>query len=148
MASQTTGKTTNQLISVKSPFRLTTNTASRGSIDSRNTESSRNHNVIIPPQTYPKSCLFDHLGAYSSINERLNLHRKMSHVQLYGFWCKLWSGTDHLQQSQEFAQRTNLVTSLVASFIGPTWGPSGADRTQVVPMLAPWNLPSGITIMS
>ena len=24
--------------------------------------------------------------------------------------------------------------------MGPTWGPSGADRTQVGPMLAPWTL--------
>ena len=29
-------------------------------------------------------------------------------------------------------------TSLIARFMGPTWGPSGADRTQVGPMLAPW----------
>ena len=28
--------------------------------------------------------------------------------------------------------------TLIARFIGPTWGPSGADRTQVGPMLAPW----------
>ena len=28
-------------------------------------------------------------------------------------------------------------------FMGPTWGPSGADRTQVGPMLAPWTLLSG-----
>ena len=27
---------------------------------------------------------------------------------------------------------------------GPTWGPSGADRTQVDPMLAPWTLLSGL----
>ena len=27
---------------------------------------------------------------------------------------------------------------------GPTWGPSGADRTQVGPMLAPWTLLSGL----
>ena len=33
--------------------------------------------------------------------------------------------------------------ALVARFIGPTWGPSGADRTQVGPMLAPWTLLSG-----
>ena len=32
---------------------------------------------------------------------------------------------------------------LIARFMGPTWGPSGADRTQVGPMLAPWNLLSG-----
>ena len=29
------------------------------------------------------------------------------------------------------------------AFVGPTWGPSGTDRTQVGPMLAPWTLLSG-----
>ena len=29
-------------------------------------------------------------------------------------------------------------------FMGPTWGPSGADRTQAGLMLAPWTLLSGI----
>ena len=33
--------------------------------------------------------------------------------------------------------------TLIARFMGPTWGPSGADRTQVGPMLAPWSLLSG-----
>ena len=32
------------------------------------------------------------------------------------------------------------LTTLIASFMGPPWGPSGADRTQVGPMLAPWTL--------
>ena len=32
---------------------------------------------------------------------------------------------------------------LIARFIGPTWGPSGTDRTQMGPMLAPWTLLSG-----
>ena len=32
---------------------------------------------------------------------------------------------------------------LIARFMGPTWGPSGADRTQMGPMLAPWTLLSG-----
>ena len=31
---------------------------------------------------------------------------------------------------------TTTTTTLIARFIGPTWGPSGADRTQVGPMLA------------
>ena len=35
------------------------------------------------------------------------------------------------------------LTSLKARFMGPTWGPSGADRTQVGPMFAPWILLSG-----
>ena len=33
--------------------------------------------------------------------------------------------------------------NLIARFMGPTWGPSRADRTQVGPMLAPWTLLSG-----
>ena len=42
--------------------------------------------------------------------------------------------------------RTYLPTQIVpqiARFMGPTWGSSGADRTQVGPMLAPWTLLSG-----
>ena len=34
---------------------------------------------------------------------------------------------------------------LIARFMGPTWGPSGADRTQVGPMLAAWTLLSGFS---
>ena len=37
----------------------------------------------------------------------------------------------------------DLSHTLIARFMGPTWGPSGADRTQVGPMLAPWTLLSG-----
>ena len=36
------------------------------------------------------------------------------------------------------------ITSLKARFMGPTWGPSGADRTQVGLVLAPWTLLSGM----
>ena len=32
---------------------------------------------------------------------------------------------------------------LIARLMGPTWGPSGADRTHVGPMLASWTLLSG-----
>ena len=34
-------------------------------------------------------------------------------------------------------------TSLIARFMGPSWGPPGDDMTQVGPMLAPWTLLSG-----
>ena len=33
---------------------------------------------------------------------------------------------------------------LITRLMGPTWGPSGAERTQVGPMLAPWFLLSGL----
>ena len=36
-----------------------------------------------------------------------------------------------------------LHVTTVARFMGPTWGPSGANRTQVGPMVAPWTLLSG-----
>ena len=36
-----------------------------------------------------------------------------------------------------------LLTTLIARFMGPTWGPSGANRTQLGPMLAPCTLLSG-----
>ena len=35
----------------------------------------------------------------------------------------------------------------VARFTGPAWGPSGADTTQVGPMLAPWTLQSGASCL-
>ena len=36
------------------------------------------------------------------------------------------------------------IPPLIARFMEPTWGPPGADRTQVAPMFAPWTLLSGI----
>ena len=40
--------------------------------------------------------------------------------------------------------RIIMIIPLIARFLGPTWGPSGAGRTQVGPMLAPGTLLSGI----
>ena len=41
------------------------------------------------------------------------------------------------------ALKVALKDTLIARLMGPIWGPSGADRTQVGPMLAPWTLLSG-----
>ena len=38
-------------------------------------------------------------------------------------------------------------TSLIARFMGATWGPPEADRTQMGPMLAPWTLLSGLFLL-
>ena len=43
-----------------------------------------------------------------------------------------------------FCIKVHSSYSLIARFMGPTWGPSGADRTQVGPMLTPWTLLSGL----
>ena len=37
----------------------------------------------------------------------------------------------------------SIATLLIARFMGPTWGPPEAEKTQVDPMLAPWILLSG-----
>ena len=46
----------------------------------------------------------------------------------------------HSTDVGEWNDLTPPLTPLIARFMGPTWGPSGADRTQVGPMLAPWTL--------
>ena len=54
--------------------------------------------------------------------------------------------TQSVLQCNTWQQRANLahncwcILTLIARFMGPTWGPSGADRTQVGPTLAPWTL--------
>ena len=42
-----------------------------------------------------------------------------------------------------FNQTSLFDNTLIARFMGSAWDPSGADRTQVGPMLAPWTLLSG-----
>ena len=50
-----------------------------------------------------------------------------------------WNGDD-----QVMWVRSQRCSSQIARFMGPTWGPPGADRTQVGPMLARWTLLSGL----
>ena len=49
----------------------------------------------------------------------------------------------YLQPSRWSGPLSFSIHTLTARFMGPAWGPSGADRTQVGPMLAPWTLLSG-----
>ena len=48
-----------------------------------------------------------------------------------------------LPYQQQPWHRLFWISALIARFMGPTWGPSGADRTQVGPMFVPWTLLSG-----
>ena len=43
-----------------------------------------------------------------------------------------------LRRKQARHQQPWYWPALIARFMGPAWGPSGADRTQMGPMLAPW----------
>ena len=48
------------------------------------------------------------------------------------------------QFTDAYLQPQASVCSLIARFMGPSWGPSGTDRTQVGTMLDPWTLLSGL----
>ena len=60
------------------------------------------------------------------------------HYTYYWPTVKCW---DICRRSGGLVQGTS--TSIIARFMGPTWGTSGADRSQVGSMLAPWTLLSG-----
>ena len=56
----------------------------------------------------------------------------------------------HLKYYSTFVDRqinrsSSTACSLIARFMGPAWGPSGANRTKMGPMLAPWTLLSGLS---
>ena len=81
----------------------------------------------------------------------LRLNKRLS-KQSRGWWFEtpsrsLWRQYNeypHFTRQWVSARMYTMETSLIARFMGPTWGPSGADRTQVGPMLAPWSLLSGL----
>ena len=51
-----------------------------------------------------------------------------------------WLGVTKPPSVNFSPQLLAMMKPLIARFMGPTWGPSGADRTQVGPMLGPWTL--------
>ena len=57
-------------------------------------------------------------------------------------WIVLQSPRNFKVKSRERSSTHNLT--LIARFMGPTWGPSWVDRTHLGPMLAPWTLLSWI----
>ena len=64
-------------------------------------------------------------------------------AQVVGNWPHLWTPVLACMCRKKHSIRQILYAwkygiSLIARFMGPTWGPSGADRTQVGPMLAAW----------
>ena len=65
-------------------------------------------------------------------------------------WSLQQEVTSRLRQCRGSVSMKGLIShsylsenTLMARFLGPTWGLSGADRTQIGPMLAPWTLLSG-----
>ena len=69
---------------------------------------------------------------------------KLSLVNFAGYgWHFVCDGKYYIASLRETVDQCSGIHTLIARFMGPTWDPSGADRTQVGPILAPWTLLSG-----
>ena len=66
--------------------------------------------------------------------------RKMCIFPLFKFCIVLFHDAENTSTISGGSQmsRAYCTSSLIARSMGPTWGPSGADRTQVGSVLAPW----------
>ena len=51
-----------------------------------------------------------------------------------------WTLKNRFHWNQTFSFKKIWKCPLIARFMGSTWGPSGADMTQVAPRWAPWTL--------
>ena len=56
------------------------------------------------------------------------------------YWLRRYLQQIYLDLDNVHPQFTISITAPIARFMGPTWGSSGATRTQMGPMLAPWTL--------
>ena len=74
------------------------------------------------------SQILDHIYIY--INLWNNSRYKVIMFHLY----------PHHKQHDHWDSKCQPKTSLIARLMWPTWGPPGADRSQVGPILAPWIL--------
>ena len=75
-----------------------------------------------------------------------NIPRISAAVMTLCWWTinNLWNllrllRPDIILQQVQWKHLLNEI-ALIARFMWPIWGPSGADRTEVGPMLAPWTL--------
>ena len=110
--------------------------------------------------TWNKQCWILSMGLERQVRCNLNqnthifcgeIYLKMTsgHGSLLVAWIRFRNrGVVNLMRHKQSCYGWNKVPSLIARFMGPTWGPSGADRAQVGPMLGPWTLPSGYCLRS
>ena len=76
----------------------------------------------------------------SSISMKVSRWFSRTQFHLTTSWCSL------IVTLLPYCPNTELKGPQIARFMGPTWGPSGDDRTQVGPMLVTWTLLSGTLV--
>ena len=96
------------------------------------------------------SKVVDHVGIYRTEVVEFNVAlvsvadmMATSRRERFSTWCCNLSALQRCFAWWFMVLMERSILTLIARFMGPTWGPSGADRTQVGPVLAPRTLPSG-----
>ena len=111
--------------------------------------TSPNENVTCPMNNMIKFILWEIIEPSFHLARLLNSLIVCPVLELQFWYCRVLSfrGTATLtsQQVRCFldASFSRSVTTQIARFMGPTWGPPGSCRPQVGPMLAPQTLLSG-----
>ena len=111
----------------------------------RMSESSFDHHVLTEPGninlclnhcTFAKTILTTNCARYTK-SILANLCVEILRGTIFSELTKLFDKVKRL------ALNHGEIIALIARFMGPTWGPSWAERTLLGPMLAPWTLLSG-----
>ena len=120
-------------------------------IGHQDSSPSNGHWNYMPYFTKKKEIAFQQLTLFMLGPNNSRQNRAVSCCWCPGSLCR-WIINSHdidfVRQVGHVCHEVNFqlpvpIHSLIARFMGPTWGPSGADRTEVGPMLAPWILLSG-----
>ena len=84
--------------------------------------------------------LWDIISAPRSVTERWTDRETGRHgvSQPKIFIISVVRKRHRMSHDQYCLSEKNLNNTPIARFMGPIWGPPGADRTQVGPVLAPW----------
>ena len=103
--------------------------------------------LINSPQKYYHS-ISVYSTCYDVFVSRLCIPDKITMVQKILQHCSVTYGRESNPYMYTlYTIHTTLKLTLIARFMEPTWGPSGANRTQVGLMLAPWTLLSGYILL-
>ena len=86
--------------------------------------------LIIIFKTIAKQSIEKHSSLW---RHQYQTHKTMWYNEYFGFNTR-WVNLKSIQTVAHTFPRDQCLTSPIASFMGPTWGPSGAVRAQVGPM--------------
>ena len=116
----------------------------RDSLGNRKTVAAQIAKFMGPTWCPPGSCrpqMYPMLAPWTLLSGRAMIWEHVPH-----FWSLFERSRPLYSTHNEpmiLSSTIILWITLISRFMGPTWGPSGADRTQVGPILAPWTLLSG-----